>query len=109
MGRPSKNRMSKLLPLLCLMAAMAYAASDVASFDNAEHGEASDMIQLREENARLKAENKELKEANSVTSPSPKKVLGESSGNNAGLIVPAGCSASDDRCYQQYTGKACTT
>merc|ERR1711959_63272 len=104
-----ESKMAKFFLLLCLMAAMAYAASDVESFDHAEHGEASDMIQLREENARLKAENKELKEANSVTSPSPKKVLGESSGNNAGLIIPAGCSASDDRCYEQYTGKACST
>jgi len=106
MGTSKKTKMAKLLPLLCLMAAMAYAASDVESFDHAEHGEASDMIQLREENARLKAE---LKEAKSMTSPSPKKVLGESSGNNAGLIIPSGCSASDDRCYQQYTGKKCST
>merc|ERR1711959_178839 len=104
-----ESKMAKFFLLLCLMAAMAYAASDVESFDHAEHGEASDMIQLREENARLKAENKELKEAKSMTSPSPKKVLGESSGNNAGLIIPSGCSASDDRCYQQYTGKKCNT
>merc|ERR1711959_267854 len=106
MGKTKKAKMAKFLPLLCLMAAMAYAASDVESFDHAEHGEASDMLQLREENARLRAE---LKEAKSMTSPSPKKVLGESSGNNAGLIIPSGCSASDDRCYQQYTGKKCST
>merc|ERR1711959_782325 len=101
-----ESKMAKFFLLLCLMAAMAYAASDVESFDHAEHGEASDMIQLREENARLRAE---LKEAKSMTSPSPKKALGESSGNNAGLIIPSGCSASDDRCYEQYTGKACST
>jgi hypothetical protein len=58
---------------------MACAASDVASIDAVELGEASDMIQLREEVARLKAENKELKEANSVTSVS----LGESNGFDA--------------------------
>jgi len=69
--------------ILCL-AAMACAASDVASIDAVELGEASDMIQLREEVARLKAENKELKEANSVTS------LGESNGFDAST-----CGTSD--------------
>merc|ERR1711959_79535 len=68
--------------ILCL-AAMACAASDVASIDAVEPGEASDMIQLREEVARLKAENNELKEANSVTS------LGESNGFDASTCGPS--------------------